>query len=538
MKFVQTLYITEQTNPYNQSFGWFLPVYHFMGWALSSLQLNKLYKNVELYANTPAAKLLIDVLNLPYKKVYTNHDKFNLSHVNLWALSKIYTYSLQEKPFLHLDGDVFLFKKFNKKLLESQLIAQNPEITTEYSIAVQKELNSKFAYFPECVKKDIEKASPLNSINAGILGGYDIAFFKNFTKKAFDYVKHNEESLSSINTEHFNVYFEQHLFSALAKEKNIQINFLLPDTIKDNEYKHLDEFHKTPCIKPYLHLLSHYKKDEYTCIQMAATLRRLYPEYYYKIILLCRKKGMIYPLNYFYFNHIPSQSDFKKVSKIAKNIYLQKSLISYTKIFSSLRKTEIPILSQLKNFINFIALNPNHSFSISKLRKDFNQFSNKLVSELQKIKYGPDFFFGRDLESQNWYCKLFSDTSKIEAMLIVKSEGILIIESRFDWAGIINKTQRVGIMYYDNLEIKVGQFFNVIIPEVTNFKLSIYDIDEMEKVLLEFLSTPKTIKSVFIEMEKYIEEDVKQNHIIEYRELVLTFIKQLVIKKAITPFNN
>ena len=82
---------------------------------------------------------------------------------------------------------------------------------------------------------------------------------------------------------------EQHLFYSLTKDKKLNINFLFSDTIKDNQYQNLSDFHETPFKKYYLHLLGHYKKDQYTCMKMAEKLRELHPEYYYKIIELCNK---------------------------------------------------------------------------------------------------------------------------------------------------------------------------------------------------------------------------------------------------------
>jgi len=62
MNFIQTLYISQTKDPYQDTFGWASPEYHLMGWALSCLQLKQFYKEVYLYANTPAARLLIDDL--------------------------------------------------------------------------------------------------------------------------------------------------------------------------------------------------------------------------------------------------------------------------------------------------------------------------------------------------------------------------------------------------------------------------------------------------------------------------------------------
>ena len=170
MNLLQTLYIDKSKDLFRDSFGWAAPEYHLMGWALSCLQLHKVYGNITLFANSQAADLLIDKLQLPYTEVNLAHNKLTLIHPNLWALPKIYTYSLQEHPFLHIDGDVFLFEPFNPNLFE------------------------------------------------GI--------------------------------------------------------------VEDRGYRYMSDFQDVPFNRSYLHLLGHFKRDEFTCIQMAEKIKKLYPDYY------------------------------------------------------------------------------------------------------------------------------------------------------------------------------------------------------------------------------------------------------------------
>lgn len=122
---------TGQQNTETNSFGWLSPKFHALSWALSSLQLSKFY-DVELYTDNNGCELLINKLQLPYKKVHVVLDELNHFHKDFWALPKIKTYSLQKEAFLHVDGDVFIWEKFPGKLLRSDIISQNLEITTEY----------------------------------------------------------------------------------------------------------------------------------------------------------------------------------------------------------------------------------------------------------------------------------------------------------------------------------------------------------------------------------------------------------------------
>ena len=96
MKFVQTLHFSKSIDPYQHTFGWISPEYHLISWALSFLLLNDIYGKVELYASNNAAKLLIDDLALPYYNVHLTHEDLCVPNDKLWALPKIFTYSLQK----------------------------------------------------------------------------------------------------------------------------------------------------------------------------------------------------------------------------------------------------------------------------------------------------------------------------------------------------------------------------------------------------------------------------------------------------------
>ena len=84
-----------------------------MSWALSCLQLNKFYNNVELITDSRGKELLIDKLKLPYKNVRIELDNLNFDcSPQLWVTNKIYSYTLHNEPFLNVDGDVYIFQPF------------------------------------------------------------------------------------------------------------------------------------------------------------------------------------------------------------------------------------------------------------------------------------------------------------------------------------------------------------------------------------------------------------------------------------------
>ena len=504
MNFIQTLHIDIIHDPFKDSFGWAAPEYHLMGWALSCLQLHKLYGNIILYANSQAAHLLIDTLQLPYSLLHLAHDQLTLIHPDLWALPKIYTYSLQEQPFLHIDGDVFLFNPFDSGFLTGELIAQNVEIATEhYYLPTQKELIRHFTFFPHCVKKDFESGKPIQACNAGVLGGNNMSFFREYTSTVFEYIWKNADHLKNINANRFNVFFEQHLFYALAKEKDIPINVVIEGIIEDNGYSNMGDFHDVPFHRSYLHLLGEFKKDEFTCIQMAAKLRELYPDYYERIVTLFHKKNIrLSPCGF--------SNGTKRIDEQTNTHLLR---------------------------LKHIAENCPQDIEKELFQRDFDAFYKQLFSFLTANDTAA-YCAQRDVAAQHWYSDLFADMSCVLSKIVVRCPKTVIIESAFDWAGLFNKKYRIGARYYADLQITKGRFFNLIVLEASDNRFSLYDINCLDHALFQLLSCPVSINEILLSMQHYFDDDVLLNHYEAYKELILSSIKQLVIKKAIYQADN
>ncbi len=533
MNIAQTLYFNDSKDPYKDTFGWAAPDYHLMSWALSSLQLNKLYGKVDLYCNNQGADILIDQLGLPYEQVHLSHNHLLIPHEKLWALPKIFTYSLQTQPFLHIDGDVFLFDKLPSYLLQSNLISQNIEEATNYYLQTQKELQDNFSYFPKCVDADFKSRLPIKAVNAGILGGNDINFIQEYADLAFKYISKNISHLNSINVDRFNVFFEQHLFYSLAKEKKISIEVLINSTIKDNQYLYLGNFHETPCRRNYLHLLGNYKKDEHTCRLMASKLRELHPEYYYKIISLFNNKTKTNHFSLYKGEQIDCLNSFLKFSERSMTAF-QGNLSDADTVVQDAVNTASNILKFLESLITNIET--NEFFTIEELKDDFKFFSNKLSKVLTNNKRpSNEYIYGRDLDSVKWYCNIFSNENEVMNKILEKCNEINVIESKFDWPGLYNKHTRFAVRYYKELELATGNFYTLIIPEIFGDGFSIEDIDEMENLILIHLQSPMQISNLFSLMLQYVNEDIIENHLDEYKTLFFEMLKQLILKKAIKP---
>lgn len=265
--------------------GWLGKKHHYMSWTLSCLQLNKFYDEVELVTDKPGYDLLVNQLKLPYTNIKIVLDKLNDYHSDLWALGKLYAYSIQEQSFIHVDGDVFIWDRFPKKIEDSFLCAQNFETDEPGYDYVYDFVQANFKFIPGFL--DNKENRHIRSVNAGILGGSNISFFREYTSIAFDFVNKNLDKMEGLDLGAFNMFYEQYLFYCLARDKRVDIKCLVDDQRKLLD-KHVN-FTGVPLNTSYIHTVGFYKKKLETGELLEYTLKTTYPNHYYNIINLLKR---------------------------------------------------------------------------------------------------------------------------------------------------------------------------------------------------------------------------------------------------------
>jgi len=535
MNIIQTLCNLQGNNYSLNSFGWLSPPFHLMAWTLSCLNLQKIGYTPYLFSDNKGARLLIDKLSLPYKMVEISQNHFYLSDKHLWALSKIHTYSLQTEPFIHVDGDVFLFQAFNEKILNAPLVVQNIEVATEYYTSAQTQYMENFTYFPDCVRKDFWSGKPIKAVNAGLLGGNNLEFIHKYAYEAKQYVKRNESVLHKVDSDRFNVFFEQHLFYAMAKQEGVKVETYLKQQFPDNQYTGLANFHEVPAKRKYLHMLGHFKRDEFSCLQMAAMLRQQYPETYEKVLRLFKKDKLHPSLHYektllqngvsfACINHMPiSEQSNKTLTFLNKEqrTKAKKGKLPHDTITEEYLTETIlfsPISSEMKDDLQI------HKESVRKIQQSFNQIPENIL-------------YQRNLEAVEWYKDIFLAGKKISNVRLTKAASIQVIESVFDWGGIIRSMRCEGRPYYDQIRLEKGTFFTLCVPELNQYGMVVWDIEEMENMILEILANngAQSFKELFSRLLDFTDNEVRQNHQKIFQDLALASLEQLVLKKAVQP---
>ena len=314
MVICQTLW-TNRKNLLKDSFGWLSPQHHLMGWALSCLKLSRYHKNVQLFTDRAGKELLSDYLGLPYTRVFEDYDNLDYEPY-LWALPKLETYSRQDQPFLHVDGDVLLWEPFAPSLLSASLITQNLEKGTEYYKNKFEPLLKKLKYLPRLLKPNLTLPY-MYGYNAGIMGGNDISFFKKYVSLAVQFLEKNRGCKLDGNV---NMIFEQLLFHSLAKREKKPVSCLKEELINDNGYdqKRFADFARAAKLG-YLHLIGPHKRSKDSCDWLARYLFQENQEIFLRITALFKEQHFFYNKKN---KELPNQLKITKRNKFYQFVFI------------------------------------------------------------------------------------------------------------------------------------------------------------------------------------------------------------------------
>ena len=293
MRIVQTFW-TAGKNPLEEGFGWAHADYSLMSWSLSCHSLRKNYGEVALYTDTAGKEVLIDKLHLPYTEVHVVFDDFHCLPQH-WALAKVKTYSLQTRPFLHIDGDVYVPRPFSDEIINACLVAQNREIGTSYYRRMMDEILSHHSiHIPDYILIRLKEES-IGSYNMGIFGGCDLSFIHSYCDEAFRFMEENQMNNPKCpqSAVWCNIFFEQMILAAKADEEGREVKSVLGRPMKDEGYSSaefcdLSRYEE----RQFFHFLGGHKGGRRNCELLMMTLLRLYPDTFRRILALFPRRHL------------------------------------------------------------------------------------------------------------------------------------------------------------------------------------------------------------------------------------------------------
>ena len=156
-------------------------------WKLSAALLKKHYGNVTLVADSAGAAMLSDV---QFDAVETVLDEL-VPEYPVYTAGKVYAWrhiASKGRPFLHVDGDAFLWAPLEEQVLSQPVVVQSEDWnfwesssrinTHDYNIAELERLSG--CVIPQEWRSLIDDRVCVKVYNTGIFGGYDLGLISRF----------------------------------------------------------------------------------------------------------------------------------------------------------------------------------------------------------------------------------------------------------------------------------------------------------------------------------------------------------------------
>ncbi|MCF8716355.1 hypothetical protein JM658_16110 [Joostella atrarenae] len=271
-------FLTEKFNG-----GWKHHKYFCMSWALSCLTFQKQYGEIELITDIAGKKILIDKLNLPYSNVRLDLEDLKNYPKELWAIGKIYSYMLQEEPFIHVDNDIYIWGKLGSEYENAELVGQNLDLYEGHYHFAMNHLKELDFSFPHELVEDFKIQKKFKATNAGIIGGNNLDFFREFGDRSFWFIKKNLDKMNkTLIGSSYALIYEQYFFSVLARLYKTPIKHYISYE-KDNNIA-LNNFMRKYDEKKYVHLYGTTKSTFEACRELELNLLVDFPTYHERII--------------------------------------------------------------------------------------------------------------------------------------------------------------------------------------------------------------------------------------------------------------
>lgn len=233
--------------------------------ALSLHYSKKWFKEVHLITDLKGKKL-VEKWGLEFDHINTDLET-ELKDVNQanWALGKIYACKIQDKPFIHIDNDVFLFKPLPETFLSREAGFQNLELHTYHTF---------YGKIISCDKKNYKTPPkwykfPTNktgqSFNCGIILFNRLDILEEWWQEALKYAHYYDElgGYGKNALELSSLIFEQHFIASICNQRDFNVGFLTDyHTNPELDINFIDS--KLAKELGYTHLISSSKRETKT----------------------------------------------------------------------------------------------------------------------------------------------------------------------------------------------------------------------------------------------------------------------------------
>ncbi len=278
------------TKPLRSESGWTWPSqkHHLLAWVLSVETARRHYPETALFTDDEGAEMLIDGMGLGFDRVSTALNALHDRDPEWWALGKVYTYSLQSEPFVHIDTDVFLWNKLPDRLETADVFAQNPEYfdgrCMHYPLErIGHAINAVNGWLPKELSHGLSAGDWYKAANCGIMGGNRVDFIRYYAGLALKFMEDPRNRAAWSFLDHkwsMCCVFEQYLLTAcIDYHRNFGRSSFGDVGIRYLFESESDAAHEAVRVG-YTHLIAGAKQNLTLLDHVERRVRRDYPELY------------------------------------------------------------------------------------------------------------------------------------------------------------------------------------------------------------------------------------------------------------------
>ena len=266
---------------------WASEQFHLLSWVLSFQTTRCHFRETSLVTDNDGAKLLADRLQLPFDYVTTDLEGLSESDPRWWIRGKLHTYRMQDKPFIHFDSDVYLWKPLPTDCLTADVIAQNPEYATISDAtcykpsAFTKQLLARGGWLPPEWLAYVRGGGG-TAICTGLFGGCDIDALRRYADRAISIIERRDNRAiwqqENVGIGH-QILVEQYYLGAFCADLTGELDHRLRVRyLFESMGEAFDPAASTRV--GYTHLIANAKKNRTLAQLVAERVQRDYPDYY------------------------------------------------------------------------------------------------------------------------------------------------------------------------------------------------------------------------------------------------------------------
>jgi hypothetical protein len=269
--------------------------HHWLAWVLSVETAKQHYPEAWLVTDDAGVRVIVDGLGLQFTRLSTDLNALAGHDPDWWALGKICAYRLQTEPFVHLDSDVFLWKRLPQRLECADVFAQNPNpisASTRYYQAERLEhvlspasggwLPAEWLWYRRAIRNQRAEA-------CGIVGGNRTDLINCYAEAALRLINEprNQQALQSLPDKRMQwllieeyllaAFVEFHKASAVLPLGSVRIEYLLTSDA--------DRWNPERAAQAgFTHLIGDAKRNPLLADRLERRVQRDYPDHYERCI--------------------------------------------------------------------------------------------------------------------------------------------------------------------------------------------------------------------------------------------------------------